>query len=563
LEVTSPDAIAQSLNPMPPATPPESRVPQRTLGDLIYDLVARHSLIFLLALLAIYVAYAVAQSHQKTLWYDEIFSVIVAIQPTWHRTLLAMPADGNPPLYALLTRLSIHLFGMSDLAVRLPSILAFLVALIEIYIFVRREAGAVFGFLAVVLTLSEPGWNYSFEARPYALLLCLMMLGLVSWQSAIRARAFTPPRPRLLALTGMVVAIAGSILAHNVGIIEVGVPLLFGEAVRLYRTRRPDWPVLATALAAIPALTITLPMMHRTRDLLLTASQAWLHPITLAKLHTYWISTASLSIDQIVNAKEIRILAVLAFVIWTPGWLNRSRRTADAPSKKIIPASIPPHSIAAALGALLVLPSILFALMFSTGYYNCRYGIGIIAGISLLACLFFARRGGRQPILCSALLVYFLFTYVHDFVGELRLPPSKADIIDPDLTANQSNLPITVADPLVYLPTWWHAPASMKDKIVYLADKPASLKYGYVVIEVALMAEKPLLSAPLLDYSNFLATHDHFLIYLTPGSPTEVLKKRVEDAGYRTTLLNSPKGFTLYDVQRAPAAQLSQAPSLP
>jgi GTP pyrophosphokinase len=37
LEVTSPDAIAQSVNPMPPATPPEPRVRPRTVGDFCYD----------------------------------------------------------------------------------------------------------------------------------------------------------------------------------------------------------------------------------------------------------------------------------------------------------------------------------------------------------------------------------------------------------------------------------------------------------------------------------------------------------------------------------------------
>ncbi|HUD23862.1 MAG TPA: glycosyltransferase family 39 protein, partial [Acidobacteriaceae bacterium] len=216
-----------------------------------------------------------------------------------------MPSECNPPLYPLLARLAIRLFGLTDLSVRMPDILSFLAALAGVYVFVRRECGVVFGLLAVVLIFSEPGWTYSFEARPYGLLLAFLMLALVSWQSAANAAEATPPRPRRLALAGMVVGIVGSILSHGIGILEVGVPLLLGEAVRLYRTRRPDWPVFTTALAAIPALAIILPMMRRTSNLLLIYTHAWMHPLTLSKIYSFCTSNIRMTMPLLLNSNLI------------------------------------------------------------------------------------------------------------------------------------------------------------------------------------------------------------------------------------------------------------------
>ena len=155
-----------SAKPALEAAVTEEKPGQRTIADFCYDLLTRHEIAFVILLLVTAFVYAVLNSHRKLFWYDELFTVIVATQPTWHRFAQAMPADGNPPLGTLLTRLSIHIFGLTDFAVRLPSMLAFLTALFEIYIFVRRECGAVFGLLAMTLMLAQPAWASSFEGSP-------------------------------------------------------------------------------------------------------------------------------------------------------------------------------------------------------------------------------------------------------------------------------------------------------------------------------------------------------------------------------------------------------------
>lgn len=525
----------------------------RSVGDLCYDMLSRHALVFLLLLLSLVFLRAVAESHGKRLWYDEIFSVIVATQPTWHRFAQAMPADANPPIYALLTRLCIHIFGLTDLAVRVPSILSFLAVLTGVYIYVCRECGAVYGLLAVVLTFSQPGWTYSFEARPHMMMQAFMVLALVSWQSATHAAAATPPRPRRLALAGIAVGIAGGILAHNMGIVEIGVPLLFGEAVRLYRTRRPDWPVLATALAALPALAITWPMVRRTSELLLANSHSAMHPFTLSKVYGFCSINLKLTLHLILNSNLIELLAIIVLVTWVPLRLNRSRSGGPARAEAGASGAPPAHIVAAALGASLLIPVTMMVMMFSGWYYNCRYGIGCIAGTAMLASLLIGRSGRRQSAISITLVAFLAMIFAHAYITDLRHPPGQVDGIAPVISSDRSGLPIATSDPFTYVQTWWYASAPIKNRLVYLSDKPTAQRYGYLVPEVALVAEKSVTSMSIEDYTKFLSTHNHFLVDLTLNVPSVDMKDRLEDlnhAGYQTTLVRSDGFNSIYEVQR-------------
>ena len=50
----------------------------------------------------------------------------------------------------------------------------------------------------------------------------------------------------------------------------------------------------------------------------------------------------------------------------------------------------------------------------------------------------------------------------------------QTTVADRIIYSDPSNLPVVVADPIAYPTIWWYAPASMKDRIVYLGDAPAS-----------------------------------------------------------------------------------------
>jgi hypothetical protein len=189
-------------------------------------------------------------------------------------------------------------------------------------------------------------------------------------------------------------------------------------------------------------------------------------------------------------------------------------------------------------------------MMFSTGYYNCRYGIGSVAGVAMLGGLMIGREGRRQTTICLSLMAFLLFLFMHGYITALRQPSRQPAGFASIFSSDRGGLPIAISDPFNYVLTWWYAPSSMKDRIVYLTDTPTAIKRGYVVTEVALVAEKPLISARMEDYYGFLAAHDHFLLDTDGDIRFLFLKDRMEEAGYRSTPL-ADDGFNhLYDMQR-------------
>ena len=528
----------------------------RTVADLLSGIISRYEVFFLVLFLLVFAFLTYAESNEKPLWYDEIFTIIVAGQPTWHAMAQAMPGDGNPPLYALLTRVLIGIFGQSALVIRLPSAIGLLAALVGLFVFIRRECGVIFGLLAVAIVCLEPVSKYAYEARPYGLLLGFMMLGLVSWQSATRAA--DSARPRRLALMGMVLAIVGSILSHNIGVVEIGIPLLFGEATRIWRTRRTDWPVLATAASAIPALVVTAPMMHRTSTLLLNYSRISLHPLTWQKFMLLWVhrplQTLPLVLGAHVGANLVWFLVSLIALGWAPRFLNRQLNQAmPATALAPIQSEISPHIIAAALGATLLIPITWVLMMSENGWYFARYGVGSVAGIAILACLFLRRTNLGGSAVPLALLTVLATQFSHPAVDYLRHLPARAT---PHFSVytDSSGLPIVIADPLTFLPAWWYAPQSIKTRLVYLKDVDFAKDYDWAIPEVALTSEEPLISANFADYDSFVATQDHFILSIPagwiPAGWRDGETERLEAAGFRLTAIRDVPGDEIYDVQR-------------
>jgi hypothetical protein len=117
------------------------------------------------------------------LWYDEVFSAGVATLPV-DKLMIASAGDVHPPGYYLLLKAVIMALGRSDLALRIPSLLAGVTLLWLIY----RLAGALRFTVPAQLTavmiaaLSPFQIYYSQEVRSYALVmaaLTLAALGLV------------------------------------------------------------------------------------------------------------------------------------------------------------------------------------------------------------------------------------------------------------------------------------------------------------------------------------------------------------------------------------------------
>ena len=105
----------------------------------------------------------------QAVWWDEAWSVWTALHPLTEVTEITA-RDVHPPLYQWLLFIWVRLAGISEFAVRLPSVYVGSIGIALIYALARRLGGVRAGMLAALLAaLSTLHIAWSQEARMYAL----------------------------------------------------------------------------------------------------------------------------------------------------------------------------------------------------------------------------------------------------------------------------------------------------------------------------------------------------------------------------------------------------------
>ena len=141
------------------------------------------------------------------LWLDEALGVNIADLPLGD-LVDALRRDGHPPLYPVLLKGWMGVFGEGDLAVRSLSMVLATVTLPLAWLAGRRLAGRIAGWSALaLLALSPFAVRYASEARMYALVSLLTVLGVLLVAAGLR-------RPSLLVAAGVAVVVAALLLTH-------------------------------------------------------------------------------------------------------------------------------------------------------------------------------------------------------------------------------------------------------------------------------------------------------------------------------------------------------------
>ncbi len=110
----------------------------------------------------------------KSFWFDEAYSLFIASLPVRAMLALLRAYDLHPPLYYLFLHVWVRLFGATEIAARLPSVLASVAAVGVTFLFARRVAGEVVGVLAAgLLAVSPFQVTAAQEARMYPFLTLL------------------------------------------------------------------------------------------------------------------------------------------------------------------------------------------------------------------------------------------------------------------------------------------------------------------------------------------------------------------------------------------------------
>lgn len=518
----------------------EGTVQAVTVADKIAEFFQQHASASILGLLGVYASLALIAARVRPLWFDELGTWIVASQPTLHKMLIAEPPDGQPPLYYLLARISMAIFGHNAFALRLPALLSFLVAGYCIHLFVQRRTETVFGLLAAfTLCASSVAW-YSMEARPYATMLAGTSVALVCWQSAVDGYAGRTIRARLYSLAGLSLGIAIAILSHPYGIFYVAIPLLAGESVRVYRRRTLDLALCSAALLGLTALAITIPMIHRSRVALFSEMDARPIPVAEPTVARLYVNSAS-----IVDSSPVRLLLLM---VVAGLYLGRRRSLSNFPWGTNIPATktesrsgIPDCEMAAALGLVSLGIAAWIVSRFVTHYYFRRYGIGSALGIAVLTA-YLAWLLPFRRMIALALLAALCHRFISPPWPALQDPLPRfggSELIDRgDQKSHRPGLPVVMASALEFLPVWYYADPALRGRLHYIADREARGALPDRIGEITIAAEAATHSLPMtLDkLGPFLDRNPTFLLYCTrDGKASEWLPDELRRRAYTFT----------------------------
>jgi hypothetical protein len=360
-------------------------------------------------------------------------------------------------LYHILARWSIQVFGYSAMAARLPAFLGMLVFLICLFTFVSRRLRPSYGVVAVLLVLCSPVAVYTWEARPYAVLLGFTGTALVSYQRRMERKAVFP-------LIACLLSFACLPLTHYYGVLIVGA-FAIAEIMRTIGRKQADWQLLTGMLLA-PCLTLFL-----LRNLIRPQAAA------LAHYHSQGSVTAFISGYDLFEIRAYLIcigIIAIAFLRWLQTPVQDDLREASGPG-----FSGPELSLA---GALLALPFLgAFVSAFITHAYVPRYFIATCAGFAILICYLlelFQRRCAGVALVLTVVATVFLSYHVFQewrIMHELRLGHDRPPMVRLLTILGKLDRPILFEDAKDYLTAQELYP-SMGGRLYYAAEPELALK---------------------------------------------------------------------------------------
>jgi hypothetical protein len=159
------------------------------------------------------------------LWLDETWSAMIASQPDWRSFWREAWLDCNPPLYYLLLKTWTSVFGDSNFALRLPSLILTTGAAVAALRWSPKSLGVIGRWTwAALILFWVQAFTVSVDARGYGLLLLLSTLGCIVFaklydQMTLRRAALWVLICNLMFLThyyaAMLIAAQGLLLVHR------------------------------------------------------------------------------------------------------------------------------------------------------------------------------------------------------------------------------------------------------------------------------------------------------------------------------------------------------------
>ena len=430
---------------------------------------------------------------------DELFTLYISRLPRFRDVwaALATGAEQTPPLFYAISRADIKLFGTTGLALRLPEVLAFAAMSLCVFHIVARRTSGVYGFLGMLFLFMTTAFNYAYEARAYALVLCFSALGFLCWIWAAEGRH------RLLALAGLALSLAAAISSHYYAVLSL-FPIGLGELARSFRRKRVDVGVWLALVLSLSPLLAFLPLIESARKF---APHFWSKPhwSTIVFFYDYFLLTPS----------AIPLLAILIAVVAARVFL-RSEESSDEAS---ILDRVPAHEMVAVLGFLLIPAVGIVLAKTAVGAFSDRYALPAVIGLCIAGAWgLYSLLEGRQAAAVGLGLLLCLFLAVKEVqtwgrvVAYRELQASSYAFLE---THARGDTPIVISGPLDFAELTYEPPGDLAGRLTYLADPPLSYQYtGTDDAEKGLVEMKHWAGLNVQPFHTFVASGRPCYIYV-------------------------------------------------
>jgi hypothetical protein len=489
--------------------------------------------ILLLAVLVWEFGLLILQASQKRFWYDELLTLhISGLQPlsaVWRA--LKAGVDAMTLGYYLFIRAARLVRADPHIALRLPSILGYVLTLLGVYWFARKRLTPIAGLAAALLIALSPFRDYAMEARSYGLLVGFFAIATVFWQRIGEKRFMTPLFAASLTL---------AVSCHYVAVVALS---CFGLAELTWSllSRRIRWGVWAACVLAASPFFFSLPVLMHFREAL--GKHYWSRPGWSVAIRSY---STYVGLDN-----KLALVLILFFGMVVGNSLLRTLRgPKDGMPKRR--SGLPDIVLT---GGLLFYPALLFVLVKLLGSgYAPRYGWPGILGLALGA-VYLVRtvwRTRSSTYLLVALLVAFAVQGGSDFWTAHKASPAGVDrrwTELAELSRGEPGIPVAIGSPEAFLEAVEYSPPELRGRLVEVVDEESALRLaGADSVDRGNRLLAQFIPVHVEDLAAFQAAYPKFLV--RSGGPWEWLAQYLIERRYRLTLLSKDADSSVYLAER-------------
>jgi hypothetical protein len=481
---------------------------------------ARKRAVILVLILIIVGLQSALSALSQPFWYDEILTAILCRLPS----LLAIwgalhnAADTHPPGFFVLAWAAHRLIADDHLALRLPSILGLLLTVCCVYFILSRRLPRLTGLVGAAFVLCTDLTPYSYEARPYALMVGCIAAAVLAWQRVEDSRIYS---------AGLAISLAAAASLHYYAIF-VWPAFIFAELTVWIIHRRFRFAVWVSFVVGASPLVLFAGLL---RAMVVAYGQNfWAQPHFKQMYFTY---NNLLNVDS--HWGVVFAIGITAVALWpnlvgaqTGGSVNDLRKK---------PSSVPLEEKVLAL-VLLWLPIIaVTAAMVSHGGLTERHMLPAILGCALTLGYGLENTPGAARLL---LLILFLVNY-EAFSAPILRDVARGDLLarreaaEHEITAlaarlHNPDLPIVIGSELDYLPIAYYTPNELRARVHVLVDPKSAVRYLNTASgDLNLLVIQHYYPLQVDDFDGFVASHREF--YLVAGEDFDWLMPRLVDDG--------------------------------